>query len=142
VPVPASRATPPRRRIVPPERTRYLGDIADGARNYPAWARAQADLAHKAQVLREAGELVKDTKLAARSPAGLSPENAAILGGWDAFLEKYRNETFTYEVRGQQIHQPMVTESLSHLKIRRVATPTYRDDGDRLLWRLPEHGPA
>jgi methylmalonyl-CoA mutase len=142
IPIPKSRATPPRRRIVPPERTRYLGDIADGARKYHAWARAQADLAHKAQVLREAGELVKDAKLAARAPTGLTPENAAILSGWDAFLARYRNEPFTYEVRGQQIHQPMVTESLSHLKIRRVATPTFRDDGDRLLWRLTENVPG
>src|SRR4030095_1979574 len=79
VAVPPTRATPPRRRIVPPERTRYLREIADGARQSHAWAHAQADLAHKAQVLREAGQLVKDPALAARAPSGLTPENAAIL---------------------------------------------------------------
>jgi isobutyryl-CoA mutase len=142
VPVPPSRATPPRRRIVPPERTRYLGEIADGARQYHAWARAQADLAHEAQVLREAARLSATPALAEKTRPGLTPENAAILSGWDTFLEKYRNETFTYEVRGQQIRQPMVVESLSHLKIRRVATPTFRDDGDRLLWRLTENVPG
>ena len=144
---PGTRASPPRRRIIPPDRGRYLGEIAANNRGYRQWAEVQADLAHKRQVLREAAALLGEggASAAASSLAldiTLDAETGELLDGWDALIERYRADEFVYTVRGREIRQPLYTESLSHLKIPRVAVPRYRDDGDRLLWALTENVPG
>ena len=143
---PGTRASPPRRRIIPPERGRYLGEIAASCRAYRAWAEAQAALAHRRQVLTEAaaelGEAAPGALLEAAEQLELADEARQILEGWESMLERYRAEHFVYSVRGREIRQPLYTESLSHLKIPRVALPRYRDHGDRLLWALTENLPG
>jgi methylmalonyl-CoA mutase len=56
--------------------------------------------------------------------------------------DRYKREYFEYEVRGKIIQQPLYTESLSHLKIPRIAVPRFSDWGDILRWRVQENFPG
>jgi len=65
---PASRSTPPRRRIIPPDRERYLGEIAQTVRDYKVWAKDQASIARRAGHLEGAAiELGLDRPAAAKA---------------------------------------------------------------------------
>ncbi|HVV05748.1 MAG TPA: methylmalonyl-CoA mutase family protein, partial [Puia sp.] len=45
-------------------------------------------------------------------------------------------------VRDKVIRQPLYSESLSHLKVPKIAVPRYHDWGDILRWRLQENFPG
>jgi methylmalonyl-CoA mutase len=64
------------------------------------------------------------------SPAGRAEE------------EKYSGEFYTYLVRGKEIKVPNHTESLSHLKIPKVALPKFRSWGDKVRWAMQENTPG
>jgi methylmalonyl-CoA mutase len=49
---------------------------------------------------------------------------------------------FSYFVRGSEVTVPNYVETLSELKVRKVARPRYSDAGDRLQWRLLENVPG
>ena len=143
---PGTRASPPRRRIVPPERQRYLGDIADTCRGYRSRVQRNAVLARRRSayevVAAEVGGEVGHDLLARREALPLDPDCAAALAEYPALVERYRQETYTYSVRGKDITQPLVTESLSRLKIPRIATPRFTDAGDILVWAMTENFPG
>ncbi|MFZ1332862.1 MAG: methylmalonyl-CoA mutase family protein [Flavobacteriales bacterium] len=72
----------------------------------------------------------------------LDPHLWAMLTGWSAESEKYSGEFFTYTVRGKEIKVPNHTESLSHLKIPKVALPKFRSWGDKVRWAMQENTPG
>ncbi|GDX79000.1 fused isobutyryl-CoA mutase [Deltaproteobacteria bacterium] len=146
VPDPGTKASPPRRRIVPPERQRYLGDISDGARSYRKRAAKNAELARRRQALaRAATEMGSETAaalLSKRDSIALDADAACALDAYPALVNRYRQDTYTYQVRGKDITQPLVSESLSRLKIPRIATPRFADDGDIVSWSMTENFPG
>jgi methylmalonyl-CoA mutase len=146
LPDPGTKASPPRRRIVPPERQRYLGDIADTCRGFRARVAKNAELARRRSALeRVASEIGGDSAadlLARRDRLTLDPDCAAALAEHPALVARYRQETYTYAVRGKEITQSLVTESLSRLKIPRIATPRFSDAGDQLTWAMTENFPG
>jgi isobutyryl-CoA mutase len=146
VPDPGTKASPPRRRIVPPERQRYLGDIADNCRGFRARVGKNAALARRRRALEmvaaEVGGEVGTDLLARREALALDPDCAAALTDHPVLVERYRQDTYTYNVRGKAITQSLVTESLSHLKIPRIATPRFTDAGDILTWAMTENFPG
>ena len=145
---PASRATPLHEALIPGPRARYLAEIAEAVRAYKLHASMQADLAHRAQALRTAAEELTGESLhfveerAAELEGQLDPQCAALLDAWPKLAERYRAESFTYEVRGRAIAVPARFESLSGLSLPRVALPSFRDDGDLLQWLLLENLPG
>ncbi len=146
VPDPGTKASPPRRRVVPPERQRYLGDISDGARAYRQRATKNAELARRRQALgRAAAEMDGEISAALvhkRDSITLDADAVCTLDAYPALVERYRQETYTYQVRGKDITQPLVSESLSRLKIPRIATPRFSDDGDIVSWSMTENFPG
>ena len=72
----------------------------------------------------------------------LDPHLWSMLTGWQAESEKYSGEFFTYTVRGKEIKVPNHTESLSHLKIPKVALPKFRSWGDKVRWAMQENTPG
>jgi isobutyryl-CoA mutase len=46
-----------------------------------------------------------------------------LLEDWKILQEKYSKDSFTYEVRGKEIKQDLVTLSLSGTKIPKVVLP-------------------
>ncbi|MBM4390627.1 MAG: cobalamin-dependent protein [Deltaproteobacteria bacterium] len=146
IPDPGVRASPPRRRIVSPERGRYIGEIADACRSYRRVAEAEAELARRRQALdRAAAEFDGDVAaalVARRGSIKLTESSEAALAAFPRLVERYRQDTYTYQVRGRDITQPLVSESLSRLKIPRIATPRFTDHGDVVRWTALENFPG
>ncbi|MDX9749785.1 MAG: methylmalonyl-CoA mutase family protein [Flavobacteriales bacterium] len=72
----------------------------------------------------------------------LDPHLWSMLTGWKNEEEKYGGEFYTYTVRGKEIKVPNHTESLSHLKIPKVALPKFRSWGDKVRWAMQENTPG
>ncbi len=72
----------------------------------------------------------------------LDPHLWSMLQNWKAEEEKYSGEFYTYLVRGKEIKVPNHTESLSHLKIPKVALPKFKSWGDKVRWAMQENTPG
>jgi isobutyryl-CoA mutase len=133
--------------IIPSERTRYLAEIVDTVRGYNRWVEQQSRLAQQLQSLRQARELAKERARDLEAIEGelaeqLDPANRKALEGWDAKRANYEGDEYVYQVRGKDVRVPTKTESLSHLKIPKVALPHYQGWGDILKWTLQENVPG
>jgi isobutyryl-CoA mutase len=65
-----------------------------------------------------------------------------LLDDWKTLQEKYSKDSFTYEVRGKEIKQDLITLSLSGTKIPKVVLPKHKDWGDIVKWQLQENIPG
>ncbi len=141
--------------IIPPTRTRYLSEITDTIRNYNRWTEEQAGIAQKMYALRltldelkqggkqeDQGMISELEQRYATLSEELEPANRRILEGWPAKQKCFRDEEFVYTVRDKEIRVKTHTESLSHLKIPKVVTPSYKAWGDILKWNLRENVPG
>ena len=147
VPDPGTKASPPQRRIVPPGRVRYLGDIAGTVRTWRAQAEREGAAARLRWHLDAAAEAVPDegVKGAIRARAAavpLAPETARILDTYPRLREQFSGEEYVYEVRGKSIRQPLKTTSLSRLPLSRVAVPRFEDHGEIVRWSMLENFPG
>jgi methylmalonyl-CoA mutase len=153
--------------IIPPAKSRYLSEISENNRRYDAQVRRQASIADQlyglySAVLTFGGPdlLGSDDQMIRGSENGNAPEVDALvkkfdevkrdldphlwnmLQGWKAEEAKYSGEFYTYLVRGKEIKVPNHTESLSHLKIPKVALPKFRSWGDKVRWAMQENTPG
>jgi methylmalonyl-CoA mutase len=149
LPRPDSRVTPARLQIIPSSRIHYLGEIARMIRGYHTEADKQGTIARRIEHLRSAADQVDDEAIVATLrekaeslTADLTSKNQAALAAWDKRIARYKADEFVYSVRGKEIRQPLHSESLSRLKIPRVATPKLTDPGDRLRWLYRENFPG
>ncbi len=55
---------------------------------------------------------------------------------------EYAQDELVYVVRDKEIRTPLVSTTLSHTKIKKVALPRYRDWGDQLRWLSSENVPG
>ncbi len=72
----------------------------------------------------------------------LHPDCRALLAEWPSTVKRYAAAKYQYMVRDRCIELDLHTESLSHLKIPKVALPKYEDWGDLLTWLLREGPPG
>ncbi|RME28883.1 MAG: methylmalonyl-CoA mutase [Deltaproteobacteria bacterium] len=72
----------------------------------------------------------------------LTPASRRALREWPELVERYRADTYRYEVRGRVVEQELYRESLSHSRIPRVVLPTWKDWGDLLTWIMRENVPG
>ena len=143
--------------IIPPDRTRYLAEIAEASQSYNEWVDKQCSLARKLYQLKGVINLGIDEKLnAVASPdllealnntyavleEQLDGECKRLLREWPDTKTKYKQEFFSYKVRDKEIKQPLFYESLSKLQIPKVSLPRYEDWGDVLRWLLTENVPG
>ena len=145
VPDPGTKASPPRRRVVPPDRQRYLGEISATCQAYRDRAADNADRATRRQALATAAEELPDVAAALvqkRDGIVLDADAACALEAYPALVDRYRQDTYTYQVRGKDITQALVSTSLAKTKIPRIATPRFRDDGDIVWWSMTENFPG
>lgn len=148
IPKPELRATPPRRRIIPPERSQYLREIANIVFLYHSTTENLANEIRRVDALKRASNEV-DSKTAqqllaigASISSDIPPDIIQNLENWDAQIERYQQEEYLYTVRGKTIRQPLTSRSLSGLDIPRVAVPSFLDVGDRLRWLRKENFPG
>jgi methylmalonyl-CoA mutase len=64
----------------------------------------------------------------------LDPKVWSMLMLWSGEERRYKDDNYTYLVRGKEVKVPNYTESLSHLRIPKVALPKFRSWGDRVRW--------
>lgn len=135
--------------IIPPNRVRYLSEIAENNRNYDKEVIKQADIASKAYALSQTMALIDNPESKAILEAAykktwddLTGENKRILEDWDSKMHGYNSDEFVYKVRDKDIKVVPYTTSLSGLKIPKVSLPTYKDWGDILKWNLQENVPG
>lgn len=136
--------------IMPPNRVRYLSEIAETIRDYNLWSENQADKAQRLQSLKQTMEELGDSEEVRKvlsvkvldAEKALAPESREILEQWPQRKKKYEQEEFTFKVRGKEIAIQTKVETLSHNKISKVSLPQYRGWGDILKWNLKENVPG
>jgi methylmalonyl-CoA mutase len=136
--------------IIPPDRIRYLSEIAEASETYSEWVEKQCKIARKLYQLqgvidfsndfKNFGDGLKDAYVFLEEQ--LDGECKRLLRQWPATKQKYKNEFFVYQVRDKEIKQPLYYESLSKLQIPKVSLPRYEDWGDVLKWLLTENVPG
>jgi isobutyryl-CoA mutase len=138
--------TDPRDRhvVVPSSRSRYLAEIAEGGRREDEEIEAQAKLAGESQALEQAGALtdVDMNEAIAERRAALDDETRQVLDSWDDRMATYSEDQFVYEVRGKEVRVPLVSESLSHTRIPKIAVPRFDGWADRVRWGRRENLPG
>lgn len=145
--------------IIPPDRIRYLAEIAESSQAYNEWVNTQTAMARKLYQLQGVIKLAADEALNQHVPAAKSSHDALqaiyhhleeqqdgyckrLLREWPETKATYSAEHFVYKVRDKEIKQPLFYESLSKLKIPKVSLPRYEDWGDILRWLLTENVPG
>lgn len=140
--------------VVPPQRTRYLADIADTVRGYKKKAREQARLAREIQQLRASAEMLRvgkpDKARAAEAADDLAlqreqqqdPSARKLLAQWPAMQQAYAGDEYVVKIRDKEIRTKLTTKSLSGTTIRKVSLPTYEDHGEILKWLMLENVPG
>ncbi len=137
--------------VIPPERVRYLAEIAEDSDAYAAFVDEQAALSSKLYQLNGAIEQLRTAESEAPSELleryqdledRLDPGCRRLLREWPATQERFSADVYRYEVRDRVIERSLFTESLSHLRIPKVVLPRYLDWGDILRWLLTENVPG
>ena len=148
--------------IIPPNRTRYLSEIAENNRNYDKWVDEQKEVAQKLFSIRKTIDSIKDKsenknlqgfenleglvseleKLYSEVELSFDGRNKKLIEGWADKVQQYKNEFFIFKVRGKELKIKTHYESLSHSQIPKVVTPKYEAWGDILKWNLQENVPG
>ena len=141
--------------IIPPQRTRYLSEIAENNRNYDKWVNVQKDIAQTLYSIKNSIAALKESKIEdkdriikglqetyAEVELGFDGHNKKILEGWADKVQQYKNEYFIFKVRDKELKIKTHYESLSHSQIPKISTPRYEAWGDILKWNLQENVPG
>ncbi|MEY4134878.1 MAG: hypothetical protein RL386_1228, partial [Bacteroidota bacterium] len=142
--------------IIPPQRTRYLAEIAENNRHYDRFADRQAAIARglyglqlSKGLLATADNVPEKSRalealnhLYAENTTMLDPECKKMLEGWEDLKLTYAAEEYIYQVRDKAIRVPTSTRSLSNTQLPKVALPRYQDHGDILRWLMQENVPG
>jgi methylmalonyl-CoA mutase len=125
--------------VVPPERVRYLSEIAETVRGYHADTERFAEQARRVQRLDAVADELDSaelTQLLDRARTDLPAEIAEQIHGWPDVVESYSGDEQVVVVRDKEIHTPLRRESLSASKIPRVSLPRTTDHGELVsFWR-------
>lgn len=141
--------------VIPPNRTRYLSEIAESNRSYDQWVIDQAEVAQKLYAIQKSIDTLKDSSLEDKDRIlkglqeqyekinlNLDPHNKQLLDQWPEKVKKYRDPVFKFKVRDKELSIQTHTESLSHTQVPKVALPRYEAWGDLLKWSLSENVPG
>lgn len=154
--------------VIPPARTRYLSEIAENNRAYDKKANEQVEVAQRLYGIYKTLQSVSETQLTISSGGleyekneasekelsklllaefdrlkmDMDPYNWEKIVNWVEVQNKYQGEYYSFKVREKEIKIETHTESLSHLKIPKVALPKYQAWGDLLKWMLQENVPG
>jgi methylmalonyl-CoA mutase len=142
--------------IIPPERTRYLAEIAETVRTYHRETESQADAMRRVWHLEEtartlSGEGLEGDRadLLNRLKAEIDNVRESLDAGteklvreWEDTRNAYSGDELVYTVRGKEIRVPLYTESLSHQKIPKISLPRFKDPGEIYSWLRRENLPG
>ncbi|KAB2843705.1 MAG: methylmalonyl-CoA mutase, partial [Burkholderiales bacterium] len=147
----ASRVSSGKTVIVPPQRARYLAEIADTSRGYRRWAEDQARLARERQQLSAARDMLAkecqedSAALAALFEARdqkLDTRCKKLLEMWPQTRAAYAGDEYVVKIRDREIRTQLTSTSLSGTRIPKVVLPRFEDEGEILKWQLLENVPG
>jgi isobutyryl-CoA mutase len=156
--------------VIPPNRERYLSEISETVRTRRKLVEEKAEIASRAYAVFRVLEQTQaaspkplvpfDAEALARAKSGSDPVIAPLMQRYNDYLlelgpdfiarvaefaklkDAYSKDELAYDVRGQTLKVALVSETLSHTKLRKVALPKLRDWGDQLLWLTLENVPG
>lgn len=138
--------------IIPAARTRYLAEIVDEHERYQRFVETQVGTARRLYQLDGARSALQGAagdpvhtaldQAYAQADAQLDPACRRILEEWPDLKRRYRAEVYEFQVRDRILKQELFSETLSGLRIPRVALPRFEDWGDVLRWMLTEAPPG
>ncbi len=138
------------RAIVPPQRVRYLAEIAEALRSYHRHSAEQAEVARQRQALRIAKQLFVQCGKAAGEfdeligwkDGQLDERSRKLLDLWPKTCELYAQDEYVVKIRDKEIRTRLTSNSLSGTPIRKVSLPAYKDDGEILRFLMKENVPG
>jgi methylmalonyl-CoA mutase len=152
--------------IIPAERVRYLAEIVETSDQYGVFVSEQVAIARKMYQINgvlQTLSAVGDPDSGLSSTDSIQPDDRVspslqilyadfenrlhhdcrrLLQDWPDLKQKYRADTYQYQVRDKTIHQSLFSTTLSGLQIPKISLPTYEDWGDILHWLLTENVPG
>jgi len=123
--------------IIPPEKIRYLSEIANTIRAYHKHTEEQMEVLRSVWHLKEAAqsfhgdnlegdpsELIERLKQATgQAEQSLSTATTDLMEQWDEIKKTYQSDELVYRVRNQEYRIPLFNESLSRKKIPKISLP-------------------
>ena len=137
--------------VIPPNRVRYLSEIAENNKSYDKWVEQQKEIAQKLYALKKTLKILDKSnddikteikKEYERLLLNLDPKNKALMDSWSEIEQKYQDKIFKYQVRGKEISIDTHSRSLSGSAIPKISLPKYEAWGDLLKWQLQENVPG
>jgi methylmalonyl-CoA mutase len=156
IPRPDTKTSSSKTIIIPPERTRYLSEIADTIRQYHQKTKEQSQALRTFWHLQETAEklgadnldggfndaLVRLKEEVRKTKAALDPDTLRSLDEWEDIKTTYGRDELAYQVRKQEIRVPLHIESLAHSRIPKIALPRFQDPGELYRWMRAENVPG
>ena len=138
-----------KRRIIAPERSLYLRDIAGTVREYNKKALETAEKIRDYEALLISSHILKgnkDIEAKIQEVKSSIPEEAfGELKTFDDVVSQYESGTYSYFVRGKEIKVKTKYKSLSHNDISKVAYPKFTSMAEKYRFikdsNLPGHFP-
>ena len=138
--------------IIPPDRTRYLAEIADTVRDYHQHTEEQAGAVRTTWHIRETMKSLAEDDTSeiisrlreevADAEKSLDKETTTLIESWEGIREAYSKDELVYKVRDREVRVPLYSESLSHKKIPKIALPKFDDPGEIYKWLRRENLPG
>ncbi len=149
---PAGRTSSSQTIIIPPERTRYLSEIAETVRAYHAHSERQAEALRRVWHLEQSAQAISsgghDGLLAslkqeiAKARDQVDANCERLVGQWQQIRQAYTQEQLVYTVRDEEVRTPLSVESLAGQKIPKIALPHLDEPGALLRWLRRENLPG
>ncbi|MGQ0501355.1 MAG: methylmalonyl-CoA mutase family protein, partial [Panacagrimonas sp.] len=145
LPRPTGKASSAVRAIVPPQRSRYLADIAEAVRGY------HERVDHLSRLARERQQVTATKAMLGKSVAEvdalleakkLEPEAQKLLDTWPQVVKAYSGDEQVVKVRNKELHTKLTQTSLSGTHVPKVALPKFEDHGELLKWLMLENVPG
>ena len=138
--------------IIPPNRVRYLSEIAENNREFDKRLEMQIELADKLYVLTQTlKDFSSDTNNSVKSilsdkieqiKLDFDARNQKTIDDWDSFYKSYKEDFFKFNVRDKELKISTTTKSLSNSKIPKVSLPKFTSWGDIIRWVNQENVPG
>ena len=137
--------------VIPPNRIRYLSEIAESNRNYDNWSNKQKIIAQNLYALNKSLKLLSDSSDQTKKEIKkeyenllleLDPKNKILIDNWDKLQKRYKDKIFEFKVRDKELSINTHSKSLSSTEIPKIALPKYEAWGDILKWQLQENIPG
>ena len=137
--------------VIPPNRIRYLSEIAESNRNYDNWSLNQKIIAQNLYALNKSLKLLSKSSDQTKKEINkeyknllleLDPKNKILIDNWGELKKRYKDKIFKFKVRDKELSINTHSKSLSSTEIPKIALPKYEAWGDILKWQLQENIPG